>query len=165
MKVIDYIKQKGILITNEQRIRIQTIWHCIYSFCGLIMISLMTIRALEILNVIALNRVASICINFGIIVVMIPGFALSSFYQNNFFQKIILYRLCKKHPQKFEIEMRDTTAEKFEGELKSIYKAWVRKPFKWFINDIKLSEWDWKPPEIPQMQDCGDTVTINNDES
>ena len=143
MKVIDYIRQKGILITNEQRLKIQIIWYVLYLFFGLSMISLMTIMALNIWGIIAFNRTEYWCVLIGFIIVAILTITTALIYHKNFVHKVLIYRLCQKHTEKFEVEMRDTTAENFEKELNSIYTAWARQPFYKFIKNIKLYEWAW----------------------
>ena len=160
MKVVDYIKGKGILLTKEQHKKIQTNWYIVYPLCALSTISLMLFPMLHIWNVLTLTQTQYFGILFGMAIVGALTITVALVYQKNFGNIIELYRLHKKRPEKFEFEMDEMSAETFENELRSIYLGALRteRYFKKLINKIKLYEWDWGTPE-PRTQDCGDSVT------
>ena len=152
MKVVDYLKEKGLLF-NKKQSQIELIWRLTFIFFALCFLSLGLTDMLYLfgsfgLNIVTLTKAEYWGILAGSIVAGIATY-IAMLQGKKFSYKMGLGRLYKTNPEKFEVEMRNTTAEIFENELRSIYmkKYVTEKQFKDFINKIKLYEWEWGTPE------------------
>ena len=153
MKINEYLIQKGLLWTNSQFFRIKIIG-LVGSFCYFIVMTIFGIPVLlHLFGDITLDAMIAWIMILVVIILFFSVMTVMFLFFRKTYNKKMMYQLYNKSPEKFNIEMSETTAEEFEAELRSINlgKAWRDKHKDLFIKQIQLHEWEWKPAQDEQQ--------------